>query len=171
MISFIALDSGSSPPVKVCNFSSNLFILLINSSSMSLHIISFKNSGANMIESRSLNNSSSNSFLFFNLTVISLLLFWSIFISLFISLNLFLKKSKFVSNLFSISSLSSKFLNISINSLSCLAKFEIISVSMVLNSSYTFLRYCSKFIDFVSSDFNLSKRTNFSSLDISGKSY
>jgi hypothetical protein len=49
IISFIALDSGSSPPVKVCNFSSNLFILLINSSSMSLHIISFKNSGANII--------------------------------------------------------------------------------------------------------------------------
>ena len=114
---------------------------------MSLQMISFKNSGANIIESNNLNNSSSNSFLFFNLIVISLLLFWSIFMSLFISLNLFLKNNNFVSNLFNISSLSSKFLNISMNSLSCLARFEMISVSMVLNSLYTFFLYWSKFME------------------------
>jgi hypothetical protein len=66
IISFIAVDSGKSPPINVCNFCSNLFILLTNSSSISLLIISFRKSGAKIIESNKRNYLFSNSFLFFN---------------------------------------------------------------------------------------------------------
>jgi len=171
MISLIAVDSGSSPPMKICNFCSSLLIFVTNSSSISFEIMSFKNSGAKIIESNNLKSSSSNAFRFFSFTEISDDLLCRIFMSLLIPFSLSLYSNKLDSNLLKISSDSSKFLNISMNSLSCVAKFEIISVSNLLKSLYTFLLYCSKFMFVFCSLLSLSNNTNFSFFEISGKSY